>query len=173
MQEKDEPSLDMDERTTSRMQTSEEISPVEAEDVPRIIEVWEASVRATHHFLTETDIQYLKPFVGDGLKAVKTLDCVRDSDGQVIGFIGVDGATIEALFIHPAWRAQGVGRRLLSYAIATLGATNVDVNEQNEQAVGFYSHMGFEVVGRSPVDSMGLPFPLLHMRINSATPTAL
>ena len=149
------------------------ISAVEAEDFPRIIEVWEASVRATHHFLTEADIQYLKPFVGDGLKAVETLACVRDSDGQVAGFIGVDGVTIEALFIHPMWRGQGVGRRLLNYAVETLGATDVDVNEQNDQAVGFYRHMGFVVIGRSPVDSMGLPFPLLHMRVSGvarATP---
>jgi putative acetyltransferase len=38
------------------------------------------------------------------------------------------------------------------------------VNEQNEQAVGFYRRMGFEVVGRSPDDSMGKPYPLLHMQ---------
>lgn len=157
---------------TNRMQPQEGISPVEAADFSRIIEVWEASVRATHHFLTEADIQYLKPFVGDGLKAVETLVGVRDGDGQVVGFIGVDGATIEALFIHPAWRGQGVGRRLLSYATETLGTTDVDVNEQNDQAVGFYHHMGFEVVARSPVDGMGLPFPLLHMRLSKATQAA-
>lgn len=57
----------------------------------------------------------------------------------------------------------------------TLGASEVDVNEQNEQAVGFYRRMGFEVAGRSAEDGMGLPFPLLHMRmrargIGQATP---
>jgi putative acetyltransferase len=44
----------------------------------------------------------------------------------------------------------------------------VDVNEQNEQAVGFYRHLGFEVEGRSSVDGLGLPFPLLHMRLPAA-----
>ena len=38
-------------------------------------------------------------------------------------------------------------------------------NEQNEQAVGFYLHMGFKVSGRSPVDDFGKPYPLLHMRL--------
>ena len=38
-----------------------------------------------------------------------------------------------------------------------------DVNEQNVQAVGFYRHMGFVVVGRSPTDDAGRPYPLLHM----------
>jgi putative acetyltransferase len=41
----------------------------------------------------------------------------------------------------------------------------VDVNEQNEQALGFYRHLGFEVVGRSPLDGQGKPYPLLHMTL--------
>jgi putative acetyltransferase len=45
-----------------------------------------------------------------------------------------------------------------------LGATQLDVNEQNEQAVGFYRRLGFEVVGRSAEDGLGQPFPLLHMK---------
>ncbi len=45
-----------------------------------------------------------------------------------------------------------------------LDALKVDVNEQNPQAVGFYEHMGFEVISRSPLDSLGKPFPLLHMQ---------
>ena len=41
----------------------------------------------------------------------------------------------------------------------------MDVNEQNEQAVGFYEHYGFEVFDRSETDGMGDPFPILHMRL--------
>ncbi len=145
--------------------TQDGITAIEAEDLPRIVEVWEASVRATHHFLTEADIQYIKSLVEDDLAQIETLLGMRDGDGQVIGFIGVEGDEVAALFIHPDWRGKGVGRRLFSYAVETLGATRVDVNEQNDQAVGFYRRMGFEVVGRSPVDGLGQPFPLLHMRL--------
>jgi putative acetyltransferase len=67
------------------------------------------------------------------------------------------------VFIHPDWHRQGVGRRL-TWAATALGATTLDVNEQNEQAIGFRRRIGFEVIGRSPVDSMGKPFPLLHMQ---------
>ena len=45
---------------------------------------------------------------------------------------------MESLFIHPDWRGQGIGRKLLTYVIGALGATRLDVNEQNEQAIGFY-----------------------------------
>jgi putative acetyltransferase len=57
-----------------------------------------------------------------------------------------------------------VGRRLVRHAVVELGATAVDVNEQNQEAVAFYRRLGFDVEGRSDVDSMGKPFPLLHMR---------
>jgi putative acetyltransferase len=146
------------------MQPQDTISPVQPEDFPRVVEVWEASVRATHDFVSETDIQIFKPLVRDGLPHVETLACVREADGQVVGFVGVKADEVEMLFVHPAWRGQGIGRQLLTYAVTTLGATILDVNEQNEQALGFYLRMEFEVVGRSPLDGMGKPYPLLHMR---------
>ena len=154
------------------MQTQDDITEITAEDLPRLIEVWEASVRATHHFLSEADIQRIKSLVEDDLAQVETLLAVRDSHGQVVGFIGVEGDEVAALFIHPAWRGQGIGRRLFTYAVETLGANRVDVNEQNDQAVGFYQRMGFEVAGRSAMDGLGQPFPLLHMRLTTLAQAA-
>ena len=78
-------------------------------------------------------------------------------------------AKVEMLFIHPARRSQGIGRRLLTYGVTALGATKLDVNEQNPQAVGFYRRMGFEVAGRSELDGTGKPFPLLHMQIKGSS----
>ena len=40
----------------------------------------------------------------------------------------------------------------------------VNVNEQNASGAGFYQRLGFEVIGRSPVDDAGRPYPLLHLR---------
>jgi len=39
------------------------------------------------------------------------------------------------------------GKRLVGLAIRSSGAVTVDVNEANGQAVGFYRHLGFMVVG--------------------------
>ena len=150
---------------SQEMILQEGISPVHPEDFPRIVDVWEASVRETHHFLTEADIELFKPLVEQELPGVAGLACVRDGAGQVVGFVGVEKDKVEMLFIHPEWRGQGIGRHLLEHAVRTLVATRVDVNEQNEQAVGFYQRMRFGVEGRSESDSLGKPFPLLHMRL--------
>jgi putative acetyltransferase len=146
------------------MQLQPGIFPIRSADFPRLVEVWEASVRATHHFVSEADIEIFRPLVRSGLPQVSQLACVRDDDDQVAGFVAVNHGKIDALFIHPAARRQGAGKRLLDHAVTAFGATSLDVNEQNVQAVGFYVHMGFEVVGRSELDGTGKPYPLLHMR---------
>jgi len=148
------------------MQPEDVVSPVRSADFACVVAVWEASVRATHHFVTEADIAVFRPLVWDGLRAMEHLLAVRDSEERVIGFIGVEGDEVAMLFVHPAWRGQGIGRRLLTHAVVALGATRLDVNEQNEQALGFYRRMGFTVVGRSERDSTGKPYPLLHLHLS-------
>jgi len=134
-------------------------------DYHEIVELWEASVRATHHFLKEEDIQYFKPLIlNTYLDAVK-LKCIKSSNNRIIGFLGVASRNLEMLFIHPQYRGKQIGKVLLTYALENLAVTKVDVNEQNEEAVGFYQHFGFEIVKRSKVDATGKPYPILHMEL--------
>lgn len=133
-------------------------------DFVEIVEVWEASVRATHHFLPESDILYFKPLIlNEYLKAVH-LECIRSLEGAIVGFMGVHEDSLEMLFIHPNARGQGLGKEFVTHAIKDLSVKRVDVNEQNPQAVGFYQHMGFHVISRSETDGMGKPYPILHMK---------
>lgn len=134
-------------------------------DYPALIEVWEASVRATHDFLAESDVLALKPLILEQYFDAVDLRVAKNEAGDIVGFCGVSEGNIEMLFIAPQARGQGVGVRLVSHAINTQAATKVDVNEQNEQAVGFYQHIGFSVIGRSPLDGQGKPYPLLHMAL--------
>lgn len=134
-------------------------------DVPRLVEVWEAAVRETHTFLTEEDIQHFKPLVREQYLPMVELAVVRTTDGIVAGFAGVAKGKLEMLFIDPAFHRKGVGRQLLRHAIDVMGAREVDVNEQNPQAVVFYTRLGARIVGRSALDGLGKPFPLLHLRL--------
>ncbi|WP_223860348.1 GNAT family N-acetyltransferase [Spirosoma validum] len=98
------------------------------------------------------------------LRAVD-LSCVRNKDGKIAGFMGVADDKIEMLFIHPDVRGKGIGKILVNYTLDQLGVKKVDVNEANEQAVGFYQHAGFLTVSRSALDSTGQPLPVLHMAL--------
>lgn len=130
-----------------------------------VVNVWEASVRATHHFLKEEDIAYFKPLILNTYLDAVDLRSFRDENNVIIGFLGVADQNLEMLFIHPEHRGKRVGKTLLEYAISNLNVTKVDVNEQNEQAVGFYKHCGFETIGRSELDASGKPYPILHMEL--------
>lgn len=142
-----------------------QIGYAHAEDHHPLIELWEASVRATHHFLPEAEILALKPLILEHYFDAVTLHCARTEEGNIAGFSGLHEGKLEMLFVAPEARGGGVGRLLVEHAIGQGGVTQVDVNEQNEQAVGFYLKMGFTVTGRSALDGQGKPYPLLHMAL--------
>jgi len=141
------------------------IENVLPKDYPEMLNVWENSVRATHDFLTEEDINFFKPLIIEQAFPAIDLRCVKNNFGKILGFIGVNDTKVEMLFILDEVRGQGFGKELLQYAIENLNVTEVDVNEQNPLAVGFYKHLGFKVKARSAVDDMGKPFPILHMAL--------
>ncbi len=142
-------------------------------DYEELTRVWEASVRATHDFLPDPYIERLRTLVLTCYLDAVMLICTRDKHQRITGFAGVAAGKIEMLFIAPEHRGEGLGKQLLRYALEHLNADELDVNEQNPQALGFYLKQGFEVIGRSEVDGMGQPYPLLHMRFKQPQQQAL
>ena len=141
------------------------VSDIRPDEYDRAAELWEASVRATHLFVTEADLDVFRPLVRASFGEVEQLAGLRTDDGLLIGFIGVVDGNVEMLFLDPEYRGRGGGRLLLEHAFAQFGATSVDVNEQNPQAVGFYLHHGFRVVSRCETDSTNKPYPILHLAL--------
>ena len=132
--------------------------------LPALLAVWESSVRATHDFLREGDVDFLRPYVEQGLREIPMLFCVLEA-GHPLAFLGMAGDRIEMLFVHADSRHKGIGSALMREALAR-GARRVEVNEQNPQALGFYQRFGFEVVSRDAVDNLGLPYPILHCSLH-------
>ena len=131
-----------------------------------LTDVWEASVRATHTFLTEVDIAALRQYVPDALRAVEHLTVLLDDNGQPAGFCGVDGRRLEMLFLHPDMIGKGAGRMLVQHVFDTYQVNAVCVNEQNPNAAAFYRCMGFVLDHRTELDEQGRPFPLLYLKRN-------
>jgi putative acetyltransferase len=131
-----------------------------------LLDLWERSVRATHTFLGDADIELYRPLVRAALSGdVLEVWVLATEADEPMGFLGLEGHRIEALFLAPEHRGVGGGRRLIAHAQALRGGElALDVNEQNGGARGFYEALGFEVVGRSELDGTGRPYPLLHMR---------
>ena len=143
-----------------------QIIPLAEEDFPEVTSLWEASVRASHRFLSEADIQFYKPLILSDYLPTLNLFGIRHASRGIAGFIGVAERRIEMLFVQPDDFGKGIGQALCRFAVQHLGAQEVDVNEDNQGALKFYLKMGFKVVGRSPLDPSGKPFPILHLKAN-------
>jgi putative acetyltransferase len=133
-----------------------------------LFDIWLRSIRLTHTFVSEDDIESFMPLVREYLASAETEFWVLCSDhGAVMGFMGMNGHKMESLFLAPEFHRQGGGRQLVRHARALHGHLTVDVNEQNTAARHFYEACGFEVEGRSELDETGRPYPLLHMRLKN------
>lgn len=127
-----------------------------------LLDIWEQSVRATHLFLSDAEVNAIRVYVPQALRSVEHL--IAAEAERPIGFMGVQNGRLEMLFLTPEDRGKGIGKQLLQYGIETYGIVELTVNEQNPQAVGFYEHMGFEAYKRTELDEEGNPYPLLYMK---------
>lgn len=142
------------------------IRPSRPLDADRSIAIWRAAVDATHHFLSQDDRRAIDREVRAFLPATPLWLAVNEND-QAIAFMGLTGASMDALFVHPDHHRTGVGRMLVRHAMSTEPILTTTVNEQNASAMRFYASLGFVRTGRSDLDEQGRPYPLLHLRIDS------
>ena len=79
-----------------------------------------------------------------------------------MGFMGMSGSEIAALFLAPEFRGRGGGRRLVRHAQELRGELTVDVNEQNVAARRFYEACGFVVEQQVTATSV-VSLPVSHI----------
>jgi [ribosomal protein S18]-alanine N-acetyltransferase len=129
------------------LSVDEEIRTVVDEDIEEILKIERRSFASpwTRRIFEET---LLSP-ISNGF--------VLRKGGALIGYIlsyavGDEGHILN-LAIHPDLRRRAYGLKLLSHALARLGATGVtdfylEVREHNLAAINLYGEFGFEVIGR-------------------------
>ena len=133
--------------------------------INKLLEVWEDSVRATHLFLSNEEINNIKKYVPQAIKEVGHLIIIENEKAIPIAFMGIEGTKLEMLFIKNSERGKGLGKKLLNYGIKNYDVDELVVNEQNPNAKAFYEHLGFRVYKRSEIDEQGNHYPILYMRL--------
>jgi len=132
----------------------------------QLLKVWEESVSATHSFLTPGDFQSIKELVKTiNFNDFEVYCLIQNNDDCVVGFLGVASQKLEMLFLSPSVIGNGLGKRMLDFAIDELRINKVDVNEQNAKAVEFYQKYGFKTYARTDKDDQGMTYPLLRMKL--------
>ena len=84
---------------------------------------------------------------------------VAEEDGVLLGYIGsqavMDEADVMNVAVDPAYRREGIARKLVEALVAALNEKNVhalllEVRSSNEPAKALYERQGFNQVGRRP-----------------------
>lgn len=134
--------------------------------IKSLINIWEPAVTKTHTFLTSKEIENIKEYVPLAIKSVSIL-LIAIANKEVIAFIGINDQKIEMLFVKNEVQGLGIGKKLIEYAKSNYNINEVTVNEQNQKALGFYKHIGFQEYKRSDLDEQGNPYPIIYMKIRS------
>lgn len=144
-----------------------EISKVKRSQVliEKLLNLWENSVKASHLFLSNKEIEEIKKYVPKALREIEHLIVETDETENPIAFMGIYKNKLEMLFISPAHMKTGLGRKLIEEAIENYSVNELVVNEQNPKAKGFYEHLGFKVYKRNPFDEQGNQYPILFMHL--------
>lgn len=144
-----------------------EISKVKRSQVliEKLVNLWENSVKASHLFLSNKEIEEIKKYVPQSLREIEHLIVETDKTENPIAFMGIYKNKLEMLFISPAHMKTGLGRKLIEEAIENYSVNELVVNEQNPKAKGFYEHLGFKVYKRNPIDEQGNQYPILFMHL--------
>ncbi|MCZ8491352.1 GNAT family N-acetyltransferase [Lactococcus lactis] len=144
-----------------------EISKVKRSQVliEKLVNLWENSVKASHLFLSNKEIEEIKKYVPQALREIEHLIVETDKTENPIAFMGIYKNKLEILFISPAHMKTGLGRKLIEEAIENYSVNELVVNEQNPKAKGFYEHLGFRVYKRNPIDEQGNQYPILFMHL--------
>jgi len=135
-----------------------------AEDTAILITIWLEATLKAHAFLGRERLLEQKELIEHKyLPMAETWVACRGH--QPVGFISLLDAFVGGIFVSPECQGQGVGRKLIAFALEQKGELALDVYSANEQAFRFYLSLGFTEVSRRPFDDEGLPFELTHLRL--------
>lgn len=85
--------------------------------IQSLVEVWEKSVRVTHLFLSDSEIENIKDYVPQALRGIESLVIAEDGNHIPVAFMGIEEGSLEMLFITPKERGKDLGKQLIQYGI--------------------------------------------------------
>lgn len=145
------------------------IRPATVKDVSRIAEIIVTNYRVNFYPFFNNDLFYFGELnVMDMASEYMenhnlSQSCFVYDDGVVKGIVRVCGDEIEKLYVEPQFQNQGIGAKLLEFAIQKLHVSYLWALEYNTRGIAFYKRNGFELTGEKMMEDDWIP--LLKMRL--------
>lgn len=146
----------------------EHIRPAAAEDVWRIAEIFVTDYRLNFypHFLSDAfyfDELNVRDTAAEFAEPALLRQTYVYDDGVIKGFIRLNGALLDKLFVEPVFQSRGIGAKLLQFAVEN-GADHLWALKYNTRGIAFYQRHGFVLTGDEIIEDEWVP--LLKMKMS-------
>lgn len=127
-------------------------------DVVRVAEIEIFNYRLNFYPIFQNDWFYFdEKQVPKEMKRYETEEGLLENtfvydDGVVKGFIQLDGSKIAKLFVEPVLQGNGIGAKLLEFAVKEKQANHLWALEKNVKAIKFYESHGFHLTGEKELE---------------------
>lgn len=122
-------------------------------DIDRVADIWlDANLKA-HSFISP---QYWKGNFETVKKMLPQAEVyVYENDREIWGFIGLNGAYIEGIFVSSEMQSRGIGKRLLDFVKTKKTELRLNVYQKNMRAIRFYQREGFKILREGMDEATG------------------
>ena len=129
------------------------IRPLGISDMDTVLRIWKTSNLQAHSFVPsgywERNVELVR-------KAMSEAEVwIYESDGRIVGFVGLAGDYIAGIFGEMECRSRGIGHALLDFLKKRHRFLLLHVYEKNSRAVAFYRREGFECRDRHVEEDTG------------------
>jgi len=118
----------------------------EASDKQRFLEIYDAVMPQSHHFLDKETLLRQRIRVEESLEEPTSEIFVLEKGEKVVGFATfVTETAMAEFFIDSQFQKQGLGGKLMNYIQKNKPKICLVVYKRNRNAVKFYRHKGFQI----------------------------
>ena len=119
------------------------IRPFQAADLAAVAEIWLNTNQKAHDFIPAEYWQDHFEQVKQMLPLAEVY--LYEEQGEIQGFIGLDGSYIAGIFVCGQAQSRGIGGQLLDYVKAGKNRLELRVYQKNARAIAFYRREQFEI----------------------------
>ena len=119
------------------------IRKLQKTDINRVAEIWLTANRNAHAFIPAAYWESHLDFVKNMLPQTEVY--VYETNQTIQGFIGINGESIEGIFVANEMQSHGIGKLLLDFLKEKKTKLSLDVYQKNTRAIRFYQREGFQI----------------------------
>lgn len=122
-------------------------------DLDQVMELWLNGNIEAHDFIPRNYWESNAPMVREQLLQAEIY--VYETDGKILGFVGLQGDYLAGIFVDRHARSMGIGGQLIHYVQKIRRTLTLNAYRKNQRAMEFYLREGFSVLSEDIDEATG------------------